>query len=462
MEQASLRFRLLVAWLVFVLLTLQVAGIGLRILFERGLKHRAIAELTLDLRRLAAGLELQEGGAVRLSDIPRDPQYVVAYSGKYWQVSQAGKPILRSPSLWDHGLVLAAPPLATAEAIEVRLVGPNDQSLFGIARSLHVANGARRAEFQIISAIDDAEIVAATRKFTYDLVIGLGGFGALLLAAAAALVSFGLRPLQDLRERLSAVRNGEINRLEGTFPTEVMPLVAETNALLEAQDDALDVARTRAGNLAHGLKTPLAVMATQGRSLRRRGDMGLADIIDKQVEAMRRHVERELARSRQRDTGTARYRRIDAARVVAEIASALQHLPKGAELDWRISVPASLMLPVERADFVDIMGNLLDNAQKWARHRVEIDGRAEGDTAIFRVEDDGNGVPEDQFERIRQRGERADTSVPGTGLGLDIVSDLVGLYGGHLELAKSPLGGLSAEVALPLHKGGRSDRRQLR
>jgi signal transduction histidine kinase len=229
-----------------------------------------------------------------------------------------------------------------------------------------------------------------------------------------------------------------------------MPLVAETNALLAAQDDAIDVARTRASNLAHGLKTPLAVMATHSRRLRRSGDTDLAGDIDKQLEMMRRHVERELARTRERSTGSARYRRIDAATVINEVANALQQLPKSETIDWEIAVAPALMLAVERADFVDIIGNLLDNAQKWANHRIEINGRAIDGMAVFSVEDDGAGVPEDQFQRILQRGERADTSVPGTGLGLAIVNDLVILYGGRLELARSRLGGLNASVAIPL------------
>jgi signal transduction histidine kinase len=280
--------------------------------------------------------------------------------------------------------------------------------------------------------------------------LGMGLLAVLLSAAAAALVTIGLRPLATLRERLSWVRNGDSTRITGDFPREVMPLVAETNALLAAQDDAIDVARTRASNLAHGLKTPLAVMATHSRRLERNGDAELAGAINKQLEMMRRHVERELARTRERATGSARYRRIDAAKIVNEVAHALQHLPKSETIDWDIDVAPGLMLAVERADFVDIVGNLLDNAQKWAKHSVHVNGRAEGGMAIVTVDDDGSGVPEDQFQRILQRGERADTSVPGTGLGLAIVNDLVHLYGGRLELARSHLGGLTASIAIPL------------
>jgi signal transduction histidine kinase len=192
------------------------------------------------------------------------------------------------------------------------------------------------------------------------------------------------------------------------------------------------------------------VMATHSRRLRRSGDTELAGDIDKQLEMMRRHVERELARTRERSTGSARYRRINAASVIADVAHALQQLPKSETIDWHVVVPPDLSLAIERADFVDIMGNLLDNAQKWANHSVRIVGRTDDNMAVFTIEDDGAGVPEDQFQRILQRGERADTTVPGTGLGLAIVNDLVLLYGGRLELSRSRLGGLNATVAVPL------------
>jgi signal transduction histidine kinase len=356
--------------------------------------------------------------------------------------------------LWGHSLDIplgaAARPTKRNKPAEIRLIGPDDQTLFGIVSTVHIGDGPLPTSFQIVSAVDDTQLVAATKKFTTDLVIGFSVLAALLCAAAAALVTIGLRPLATLRERLSGVRNGESRRLTGHFPSEVMPLVAETNALLDAQDDAINVARTRASNLAHGLKTPLAVMATHSRRLRRSGDTDLAGDIDKQLEMMRRHVERELARTRERSTGSARYRRIDAAAVITEVAHALQQLPKSETIDWDILVPPRLNLAIERADFVDIMGNLLDNAQKWANHRVRIAGQAKDGMAVFSIEDDGAGVPEDQFQRILQRGERADTSVPGTGLGLAIVNDLVLFYGGRLELARSRLGGLNATVAVPL------------
>ena len=449
MRQASLRVRLLVAWLVFIVIIVGMSAIGLRILFERSMLHSALADLSRDVRRLSKGIELQGTGEIKLSDTPNDPQYISAYSGRYWQISKGGKLILRSPSLWGASLDLGGLRLPATGTAEIRLQGPDDQNLVGIGRIVPVGEGAREVELQVVSALDDAEIRVATRKFFYDMVTSLAGLAVLLFAAAAAHVSIGLRPLADLRARLSTVRSGEKRRLDGTFPSEVMPLVAETNALLDAQDEALAVARTRASNLAHGLKTPLAVMATQSRQLRRRGDVVIAEGIDRQIETMRRHVERELARTRERGTGTDRYKRIDAGHLIGEIVSALKHLPKSQDLTWDVDIAAPLKLAVDRADFVDIMGNLLDNGQKWAKGKVRIEAHRAGGMAVFTVADDGPGVADGDLERIVQRGERADTSVPGTGLGLAIVNDLVQLYGGTLQLSRGPLGGLQAVVELP-------------
>jgi signal transduction histidine kinase len=302
---------------------------------------------------------------------------------------------------------------------------------------------------EIVVAIDYAEVLAATHQFAYELWVGLGGLAALLILAAWAHVLVGLRPLKELRQRLAAVRNGRAQRIEGIFPDEVMSLVGETNALLAAQGDALEAARIRTGNLAHGLKTPLAVMAAQSRGLRRHGGEDIADEIDRQIETMRRHVERELALARAQAPGRTAHARMDAAVAVAEIAGALKQLPKGQSLAWHIALARPLMLAMQRSDFDDIMGNLLDNGQKWARTRIEVCGRVAGESVILSVEDDGPGVPDDQLPRIVERGARAETSVPGSGLGLAIVSDLIAVYRGTLEFARSPLGGLKVAVVLP-------------
>lgn len=451
MERGSLSVRLIAVWAVFLVITLEAASLGLQTLFERSITRRTLSELTLDLSLLAQALQRDANGAVSLATAPTDPLFAVAFSGRYWQVLESGKAILRSPSLWDFSLTLDGSVTPTVEQTFVRLKGPDEQNLFGMTRIVAL-NDVNKAPLTIIAAVDYAEIENAKRRFSDDLLIGLIGLASLLMLAASAHVIIGLKPLKDIHARLARVRNGDIRRLEGSFPTEVMPLVIETNALLDAQDKALEAARTRASNLAHGLKTPLAVMAAQSRILRRRGDHELASQIDTQLESMRRHVEREVARSRARGASATHHLRIDTAVAIMHLVGAISILPKGQQVRWEMALTSPLMLGVDQADFNEMMGNLIDNAQKWARSKIRLHSRIVNGQAIFVVEDDGPGVPSSEIHRILQWGERADTSVPGSGLGLAITYDLVGIYDGRMDIGRSQLGGLAAVVTLPLSR----------
>ena len=450
MERGSLRFRLIAVWVLFLVVTLQIASIGLQKLFERSLIRRTQSELILDLRLLAEALDTDEKGAVKLPTAPNDPLFSVANSGRYWQVLRGGQTVLRSPSLWKFTLAVESPSELAPEPVAVHLSGPDEQSLFGIMRQIAIDGGPDRRPLTVVVAADYQEIERAKHRFAEDLMIGLSGLAGLLLLAASAHVFIGLKPLQDIRARLVRVRSGEIRRLEGNFPTEVMPLVNEANALLDAQDAVLETARKRAQDLAHGLKTPLAVMATQSRALRRRGDSEIADHIDRQIESMRRHVERELARARTRGGGPTHHQRVDTANAVRELTGTLQMLPKGQKLSFNLALAENLTLAVDRSDFNELMGNLIDNAHKWARSCVRVESKAQGNRAVFLVEDDGPGVAPNDIARILQRGVRADASVPGSGLGLAIVSDLLAVYRGDIELEQSPLGGLAATISLPI------------
>ena len=453
MDSGSLRFRLIALWAVFLIIAIEIASLGLQMLFERSIMRRIKEELRGDLQLLTEAIVADGKTGIRLLTAPSDPQFTIAYSGRYWQVSRGNEAVLRSSSLWDYKLAVDAQILPNKATADVRIDGPDSQSLFGLKQTVNLDRGDSQGQsLSVVAAVDYRELERAQQKFSDDLTIGLSGLALLLLLAASAHVVIGLRPLRDLQARLAKVRGGEIRRLEGKFPKEVMPLVAETNALLDAQDAALEAARTHAGNLAHGLKTPLAIMATQARTLRRRGDNDLAGQIERQIEAMRRHVERELARTRARGTGLTHHQRIDTAASIRELVEAMRLLPMGQNLQWNLALKEPLMLAVDRTDFQEIMGNLIDNAHKWAKTKVRIESRLADHRAVFVVEDDGPGVAEADLARILERGVRADTTVPGTGLGLAIVSDVVAAYEGRLELMRSTLGGLAAVVTLAARK----------
>jgi signal transduction histidine kinase len=261
-------------------------------------------------------------------------------------------------------------------------------------------------------------------------------------------VTVGLKPLIRLRSDVASVRRGTAKRIEGQFPTEVMPLVQETNELLDLQAHALKSARERASDLAHGLKTPLAVMAAKARQLQRLGEDAIAKDIEVQIDSMHRHVERELARARARGAVRSNLGNIDAAELLEALVSVIQGLPRGQTLRWTCEIPRKLDVAVDADDFNNMAGNLIENAQKWAQSHVRVTARKIEDAFELTIEDDGPGVAESDMARVQKRGERADENVSGSGLGLAIVSDLVETYRGRLELSRSALGGLKVVLTL--------------
>jgi signal transduction histidine kinase len=248
------------------------------------------------------------------------------------------------------------------------------------------------------------------------------------------MVSRGLLPLSDLRKRLAAVREGRAQRIEGTYPSEVQPLVDDLNALLEDRERAIERAQKTAGDLAHGLKTPLAVLAQEP-----------SENVRQQVERMRRQIDYHLAHARA-TAGTAPGLRCEVLPSVEGLVRTMLRL-HGVSIDAQ--VPADHAIRGRREDLDEMLGNLLDNACKWARSRVAIASLADDATITIVVDDDGPGLDPSMREAVLQRGVRADEAAPGSGLGLAIVRDLVELYGGAIALETSPLGGLRTRLELP-------------
>jgi signal transduction histidine kinase len=260
----------------------------------------------------------------------------------------------------------------------------------------------------------------------------------------------GLAPINDLRQRLAAVRLGHTRRMEGDYPAEVQPLIDDLNGLLEHREEAVRRAQARAGDLAHGLKTPLAVLAQDASQAERAGQVELAVSIRREVEGMRRQVDSHLAHARAAASAAAPGARCVVAASAAPLGRTLDrlHADRGLALD--VDAAPDLAVAVERQDLDEMLGNLLDNACKWARERVTLTARAERDGRVLvAVEDDGAGLPEAMWAQVLDRGVRADQSAPGSGLGLAIVRDLVDVYGGSIALGRSSTGGLRAELRLP-------------
>jgi signal transduction histidine kinase len=259
----------------------------------------------------------------------------------------------------------------------------------------------------------------------------------------------GLTPFQQMRERLSAVRAGEDRRLSGRYPTEVQPLVDDLNALLEDRERAVKRALATAGDLAHGLKTPLAVLAQEAERADANGNRELADGIAQQVERMRRQVDYHLARARAAASGASPAARCMVADSADGLVRTLLKLYAGRALDIRVDIHADFAVRVQREDLDEMLGNLLDNACKWAASHVTVGAATKEAATVITVDDDGPGLAAALRNVVLQRGIRADEAAPGSGLGLAIVRDLAELYGGSISLAESPRGGLRAQLTLP-------------
>jgi signal transduction histidine kinase len=281
--------------------------------------------------------------------------------------------------------------------------------------------------------------------------------------AGFAVVRAGLTPFEEMRRRLGEIRKGADRRLQGRYPREVQPLVNDLNALLAHQEQAVQRALAKAGDLAHGLKTPLAVMAQEADRAAAAGHRDLAAALDEQIERMRRQVEYHLAHARAAASGATPGARCAVAASAEPLARTLLrlHAERGITIDVR--VPSDHEVRCQREDLDEMLGNLLDNACKWARSRVTVtstsespasgsarpDGTRRAPLTEIVVDDDGPGLAASMREAVLQRGVRADEAAPGSGFGLAIVRELAELYGGSIVLEAAPSQGLRARLRLP-------------
>ena len=442
MNRASLRLRFLLVGAVALAATLTIAAVGLALLFERHVERRAVAELSTRLDQIAAGLQGGPAG-LTLEQSPADPLYRQPLSGAYWQLDTPGA-VLRSRSLWDYKLELPARQADDPNLRQLRLTGPRGENLLAIERALRV--GPDRSAVSATVAMDRAELAAARSAFLGDLVPFLAVIALALLAAGWALVTIGLRPLADIGARVASLRTGGAARLGGDFPAEVRPLAAEIDALIDAREADVVRARTRAGDLAHALKTPLQALVGEATRLRLAGSGAAAQGIEDVASAIDRHVQRELARAR--IAGSAGAASADPATALAGVVSVLKRTPDGRRVRWIVTVEPGLRARIDTTDLIEALGALAENAARHARSAVSLCVERCNDMAAFVVRDDGEGVETEDLKRMAARGEKLDASYSGQGLGLAIAGDVAEAAGGSLTLADGEPG-LKATLLLP-------------
>ncbi len=456
----SLHWRLWVATAVAVTLAATAAGAVLASAFRDHVERQFAFALTSQLDQLTARVAIDAQGQPVLSgEGMTDPRWSQPYSGLYWQIDATDggrrRAVARSRSLWDAVLKAPADTAITGRVHVHRIDGPGGQRLLLVDRRVLLEDGAQ-APWHLLVAADLSQTVDAVADFRGVLAISLLVLVTLLLLAALAQIAVGLAPLRALAAALAELQARRALALKGRFPAEVQPLVDGLNQVLEQQAQQLERARTQAGNLAHALRTPLTVIEQAAHQATREPEF--AGVVQEQVRAARRHVDWHLARARAAGAQSATAAACELRPAVDSLVRVMQraHAARALNIDGS-AVPPELAFRGDGQDLLDLVGNLLDNACKWARSCVRIAARPVPGTPslVVEVEDDGPGIPEEVRTRVLQRGQRLDESTPGSGLGLSIVADLARLHGGSLSLDASLLGGLRASLILPMAPGTR-------
>src|ERR1700704_3571984 len=453
MRGSSLATRLFLSATAWVVVILLITGVVLSSVYRPATERPFDRRLNLYLRTIIAEVATPDNTPDQFQSLG-EPLFELPLSGWYWQIARTDteKPEVRaSRSVWDKKLPKLEEHGADLTAAGVRLGyvdGPEGQNLRMVERPVDLgADG----KFLISVAGDASEIFDETRSFDYYLGGTFVALSIVLVLTTIFQVRFGLAPLKRISESIADIRSGRAERLEGEFPVEIAPLARETNALIDANREIVERARTHVGNLAHAIKTPLSVIVNEASA--RLIDPFATKVLE-QADVMRDQVAHHLERARIAA-------RLTIIGTVTEVAPAIEALRRTMEKIHRdrgivIAVEADPQAKFrgERQDLEEMAGNLVDNACKWAASQVFIEVLVErkagaGPMLRILVDDDGRGLSAAERAQVSRRGQRLDESKPGSGLGLSIVVDLAALYGGSLSLGSAPIGGLRAELVLP-------------
>jgi signal transduction histidine kinase len=456
MRRSSLATRLFLSATAWVVVILLITGVILSSVYRDATERAFDRRLNLYLRTLVAEVATPDEPPDRQFQSLGEPLFELPLSGWYWQIirTDSEKEDARaSRSLWDKKLPKLEDHGAEMSAAGIRLgyiEGPEGQTLRMVERPVDLgADG----KFLVDVAGDASEIFDETRSFDYYLGGTFVALSIVLVLTTIFQVRFGLAPLKRISDAIADIRSGRAERLEGEFPVEIAPLARETNALIDANREIVERARTHVGNLAHAIKTPLSVIVNEATA--RSSDLFATKVLE-QADVMRDQVAHHLERARI----AARLTIVGTITEVGPVVDALRrtmekiHRDRGVAIE--VSAASKASFRGERQDLEEMVGNLVDNACKWAASRVFIEVLVKppaeaGATSMLRiiVDDDGRGLSDQERAQVSRRGQRLDESKPGSGLGLSIVVDLAGLYGGSLTLGRAPIGGLRAELVLP-------------
>ena len=455
----SLARRIMLAAAVWGLIVLIGGAFALSALYRA--QTLALLEEDLDQTLITLTRDMTREGAFlpdgRVTDdnhvfLSTDSRYQTQYSGRYWAivgVDENGNPVgdLRSRSLWDEPVPVTPKLIARALASTGTTQfggapGPAGQQVHAAVKAIIVEN--RATPLVLVAAADRAQNDAATVRFRNMLlgtmIVLFGG----VFAAMVAGIRYSLRPLTKLGHDIAEIREGTRLKLPDDYPSEVQPLTDELNKLIDHNQQVVERARTHVGNLAHALKTPIAVLKNEAK-----GETQLDDVVRRQVDTMHTHVEHYLKRARMVARAEALGARTEVRPVLDGIARLMNRLYDAKGIEVTVSGGAEATFRGEQQDLEEMVGNLMENACKWARADVAVTVSEDADEMRIEVDDDGPGLTQDEREGALKRGVRLDETTPGTGLGLSIVTELAELHKGVLELDEAPARGLRARRRFP-------------
>lgn len=453
MRLNSLSVRLIAAASLWSAVALVVAGLILTSLYRQTVEQAFDERLGVYLTTLIGTLAVQNPNALSDPGNLGEQRFELLYSGWYWQVrrSDGGPVLLASGSLFSDVLDMSqATDENTVDGVTAgSVIGPEGQSLRILSRTIIFDP---KTSFDVVVAGDAGQLRDQVGAFRTSVILTLSVFGIGLIIATMIQIRWGLRPLDRVRRGLAQLRSGKEARFEGRFPSEIEPLARELNALLESNQQIIERARTQVGNLAHALKTPLSVITNEARS----SGGPFAEKIAEQAALMRSQVNHYLDRARIAARSNVIGAITEVEPIIGRLMRAMERIHDDKGLDLSADIPDNARFKGEQQDLEEIVGNLLDNACKWGRSKVSLSVEYEspppdqdGGRLVIRIDDDGPGLSAEQRAEATRRGRRLDETKPGSGLGLSIVTDLVGLYKGSVRLDRAPDGGLRAEIELP-------------
>jgi signal transduction histidine kinase len=439
-------------WSFVVLL---VAGIFLSALYRTTAQRAFDDRLNVYLRALVADVALsaEEGGPLGQMG---EPQFELTNSGWYWQVTRIDGPsplIRASRSLFAERLPVLSEMNVSTDATGLRsasVLGPDNRPLRLLERVIDVgADG----QWLVQVAATTEDLTQQIRRFVVALAGSFVLVGVALVGATALQVRYGLRPLRRLQDEVTAIRRGQIETIAGPYPEDLAPLAGELNLLMASNKEVVERARTQVGNLAHALKTPLSVISNEAAA----DPSPLASKVREQTALMRDQVAWYLDRARAAARSTVIGASAEVQPSLAALVRTFEKIYFDRGLEFEAVCLSGLRFRGERQDLEEMLGNLIDNAGKWASSHVLVSasevpreaGAASPGFLVISIEDDGPGLPAERRAEAMGRGQRLDETKPGSGLGLSIVADLAKIYGGSLALEDSSLGGLKASLRLP-------------